>query len=197
MYSVGISRCLISFLNPKIKMKRLVVSLVCLCTSFFFYSCNHNHYETTPAKGSVTFSLSQGKIAGGRVAAEAASTAVISIKDGQGNLIYENHKLSLIAFGQDYISESLSLGTGNFTLTGFAILNSANEIIYASPVENSDKAKIVSKPLPMPFTISKENTTQVIPEVIAVTNQDTAASFGYASFGFKVVNQETTPILVV
>src|SRR5262245_22698139 len=118
-------------------MKRLVVSLVYVCvTSFFFYSCNHNHYETSPAKGFVTFSLSQGKISsGGRIAAGAASAAVISVKDGEGNLIYENHKLSLIAFGQDYISESLSLGTGNFTLTAFAVLNSANEIIYASPVE--------------------------------------------------------------
>ena len=178
-------------------MKRLVFSLVCLgIASFFFYSCSHSHYETLPAKGYVTFSLSQGKISGGRVAAGAASSAVISIKDGQGNLIYENHKLSLLAFGQDYISESLQLGAGNFTLMGFAILNSADEIIYASPVENSDKAKLVNVSLPMPFTISKENTTQVVPEVLAVTNQDTAASFGYASFGFKVVTQETIPLLV-
>lgn len=178
-------------------MKRLFVSLVFLgFTSFFFYSCNHSHYETTPAKGYVTFSLNQGKISNGRVAAGVASSAIISIKDGQGNLIFENHKLSLTLFGQDYISEGLQLGTGNFTLTGFAILNSANEIIYATPVENSDKAKIVTKPLPIPFTISKENTTQVVPEVVTVTNQDTAASFGYASFGFKVVNPETIPILI-
>jgi len=177
-------------------MKRLFVSLVFLgVASFFFGSCSR--YETSPAKGYVTFSLTQGKIIGGRVAAGAASSVIITIKDGQGNLIYENHKLSLLAFGQDYISESVPLGTGNFTLTGFAILNSADEIIYASPVENSNKATLVSVPMPMSFTISKENTTQVVPEVLAVTNQDTAASFGYASFGFKVVTLETIPILVV
>src|SRR6478735_9425240 len=98
-------------------MKKSVVSLSYVClVSFFFSSCSH--YETTPAKGYVTFSLSQDKISSGRIAAGAASSAIISVKDDQGNLIYENHKLSLIPFGQDYISESLQLGAGNFKLTG-------------------------------------------------------------------------------
>jgi len=176
-------------------MKKLIALSVFCAVWFFFNSCKND--DVTPTKGYVAFSLDQSKISNGRVSSVAASAAVISVKDSQGKLVYENYKVSLLAFGQGYLSESLQLGTGNFTLTSFVILNADNEIIYATPVANSAKASLVSMPLAIPFAVSKETTTQVVPEVVVVTSQDTPASFGYVNFGFKVVDAQTVPILVV
>src|SRR5258708_18749720 len=156
-------------------MKRFIAIFATGVLLLVLHSCTNEN--TSPTKGYVTFSLSQNSILGGRTAGD-ASAAIVSIKDNQGKLIYENHRLSLLTFGQGYISESLELGTGNFTLTAFAILNANDEIIYASPFENSDKAKYVSDPLPITFTISKEATTQLVPEVVNVTSLDTPESFG-------------------
>lgn len=173
-------------------------SFVFCCALLLVFSCQHEE-SLVPVEGSITFSTSQEAISDGRVSADNIPTAVVvSIQDAEGKFVYENHKLPLLTFGQGYISESLKSEVGSFKLTAFVILNSANQIIYASPVENSDKAQYVSDPLPIVFSVSKENTTQVVPQVLAVTKSDTPESFGYASFGFDVVDvAETVPLKVV
>ncbi|GHN00783.1 hypothetical protein WSM22_22720 [Cytophagales bacterium WSM2-2] len=176
-------------------MKNLVRYSVLLgVVSFLFYACKNEN--TDPTRGFVTFSLSQDNIINGRVASGNAAAAVVSIKDNQGRLVYENHKLSLLSFGQGYLSEGVQMGTGNFTLTSFTILNSDNKIIYASPIKNSGKSQFVTDALPIAFNISKEATTQVIPEVLRVSSIDKPSDFGYADFGFKVVDATVTKLKV-
>src|ERR1044071_1592695 len=90
-------------------MKKCVAALGLLCSiSFLFFSCHHKDYAV-PALGSVSFALNSDDISGGRISSEQVSAVVISIRNDQGQLIYENHKLALLSFGQGYLSESLQL----------------------------------------------------------------------------------------
>lgn len=179
-------------------MKNVIpIPFVFFCVLLVPFSCQREE-SLEPIKGYITFSPEQKNISNGRGAADDIPVAVVvSIRDEQGKFVYENHKLPLLTFGQGYISESLKSAVGAFTLTTFMLLNSDDQIIYASPVENSDMAQYVNNPLPIAFSVSNENTTQVVPEVIGVTKLDTPESFGYASFGFEIVDvPETIPLKV-
>ena len=59
---------------------------------------------------------------------------LFSIKDSNGE-VQENIKLSLTSFGQRYISENLELQEGKYQLTQFVVLEEAEKIIYATPLE--------------------------------------------------------------
>jgi len=88
--------------------------------------------------------------------------------------------------GQGYVSENLTLDAGDFKLTSFFLLNSADEIIYAAPLANCSKAQHIEVALPLAFSVAIENTTKVVPEVLAVTVADSPEDFGYTSFGFTI-----------
>ena len=178
-------------------MKNLLINPFFLCAFLVLFSCQREE-SLEPGNGYIAFSLNQKTLSNGRFGADSiAAAVVVSIQDDQGKFVYENHKLALFAFGEGYISESLKSEAGEFRLTTFILLNSDDQIIYASPVEGSDIAQYVSNPLPIAFSVSHENTTQVVPEVIGVTTLDTPESFGYANFGFEIVDvPETIPLKV-
>ena len=167
-------------------MKKLTcVTLVTFCLVGFLFSCRQEEH-VTPAKGNVTFAVSPASKTGGRVSGTVTPAFVLlNITDSEGK-VQENVKLSLFAFGSGYMSDNLELPTGPAQLTKFAVLDATNEVVYATPTEGSVMAKFVSNPLPIAFTVTEEG-TQVIPEVLAIEQTDTPASFGYASFGFDVV----------
>ena len=155
----------------------------------FHFSCKQQE-DIMPAKGNATFSMSSvNRINnGGRIEQTETPVAVLlGIEDGNGNSVVENKKLSLFTFGNGYVSESLELTEGSYKLVQFQVLNADDVIIYASPMTGSDLAKYVTNPLPLNFTITKEASTQVIPQVLAVLPTDTPESFGFVNFGFEVV----------
>jgi len=164
----------------KKNISAFVVFLLIVC-----FSCRQEEH-VAPAKGNVTFAVSSAAKTDGRVSGTVTPAFVLlSITDSEGK-VYENVKLSLFAFGSGYLSESLELPTGPAQLTKFVVLDATNEVVYATPTEGSVMAKFVSNPLPIAFTVTEEG-TQVIPEVLAIEQTDTPASFGYASFGFDIV----------
>ena len=67
------------------------------------------------------------------------------------------------------------------------ILDEEDQIIYATPMEGSELAGLVNDPLPIEFIVSENESTLVTPQVLAVESTDTPESFGFASFGFEVV----------
>lgn len=162
-------------------MIRKVVGAALLVVVSFFNSCQYE--DNSPSKGYVAFTLSPGNING--QTSSVPTAAVVDVKDAQGNLLAEKQKLSLSSSGQGYVTESIPLTAGNFKLTFFIILNATDEIIYASPAENASKASSLTDPLPIDFSIAKEKTTQLAPEVVSVSSQDTPESYGYSSFGYK------------
>lgn len=112
---------------------------------------------------------------------------LITIENEQGKQISVNKKLSLYDIGGELMSESIPLSVGNYYLTKFIVLNNDDQAIYATPVTGSDKAKFVDVPLPVSFSVTGNKSSQVIPQVISVT-ENSSASFGYASFSLDIVD---------
>lgn len=173
-------------------MKHLL--LILLISFLAIVSCTQD--ETKPTKsGDISFSLSQKIRTGSRTMDTTIPAALlISVKDDKDNLVYDNRKLSLSTFGQGYISESLKLNIGNYSLTQFIVLDASGNSIYATPLEGSALASEVVDPLPIKFSITENGSNTVTPQVIAVTQQNTPDSFGYASFGFEIVGNEVVKI---
>lgn len=169
-------------------MKRFYASLLPFYLSFIFFTSCKNEQSLSPKLGKATFSLWPKTKGGGRIKETVIPAFVLlSIKNSNGKLVQENKKFPLFAFGLSYISEELQLHTDTYQLTQFAVLDAANKVIYATPLEGSNLAKYVNDPLLISFGISENQNTQVIPQVLAVLNNDTPESFGLASFGFEVV----------
>jgi hypothetical protein len=156
-------------------MRKFITSALPVFLLLFIISCQHEE-NLSPVQGKVTFSFSQAAISdGGRTKGTATAAFVLfSLKDGKGH-VQENIILPLYDFGQGHITENLALQTGNYQLTQFQVLDAANKIIYASPLEGSDLAKYVIDPLPLDFTIKNE-ATQITPQVLAVVEDNPPAT---------------------
>jgi hypothetical protein len=171
------------------QMKKLIPSFLSILVLFFSFSCGHEE-NLSQALGKATFSLSKKTKSDGRVNDTAIPAFVLlNIKYSNGK-VQENIKLPLFSFGQSYLSDELLLPEGSYQLTQFAVLD-ASKVIYATPLEGSYLAEFVDDPLPIGFTITKEISTEVVPQVLAVTSTDTPEMFGLASFGFEVVKIAT------
>jgi Concanavalin A-like lectin/glucanases superfamily len=172
----------------KTRFQLLLLALTLIATS-----CIENENPATES-GSVQFSIGQLASENARVQNE-ASAVLITVKRSDGSLAYNRQKLTLYTFGSEFISEPVSFLTGNYQLTEFFVLNENDEVIYAAPLEGSELAYLVEKPLPIDFTISKDETIKVIPEVLEVETH-TPADFGYATFAFNVVPTFTFSVAV-
>jgi hypothetical protein len=169
-------------------MKRTTIVFSLFTVFLSFISCNKYEVPVLPTKGNATFTFLEKKHStGGRTDATPAFI-LLSISDGSGNEILMDKKLELWPFGQTYTTENLQLITGSYRLTKFLVTNIAGEIIYATPLEGTDLANYVNDPLPINFSITENANTQIVPQVLAVEDDDNPESFGYASFGFTPVS---------
>jgi hypothetical protein len=171
-------------------MKKLIVTaLPVFFLLVFAISCQQEE-NTSPTLGKATFSLSPKARGNGRVGETTTPAFVLlSIKYSSGKVVEEDKKLPLFPFGQGYLSESIELPTGTYQLTKFAVLDAANKVIYATPLEGSDLAKYVADPLPIEFLITENGVENVVPQVLEVTPDDIPESFGYVSFGFEIIKK--------
>lgn len=159
----------------------------------FLYSCSENQ-DADPLKGSIQFGVADKSVSGGRAKGN-ATAMVVSIKDAAGTIIHNKKRLDILNFGNEYLSMPLELKAGNYTLTEFFIVDENNVAISATPLEGSDLAYLVNDPAPISFGITKDNTTKVSPEVLAVQN-NSAADFGYVAFSLNEVQTLSFSIAV-
>ena len=138
----------------------------------------------------VTFSLDMMDVpsgsASGRKAVDDVSSIRLSIEDDKGTPVIMDQELSLIPFENSYISTTVDLFPGTYNLVSFLVLNDKGEVIYAAPLEGSEKAPLVKDPLPIPFVVAHNEITTVTPEVVPVADGENPAQFGYAVFGFQL-----------
>jgi hypothetical protein len=168
-------------------MRKHLVSAIPFLILIFSYSCKQ---EEIPVAGTVSFSFSTDAKSNGRTLEEPVPGFVLlSFKNPDG-AIQKNVKLTVYQFGQGYVSDNLELQTGNYSLTEFFVLSKDNKIIYATPLKGSDLAIRVKNPLPIDFAVQSEG-TQVTPQVISVSKNDSPISFGYTNFAFEVVPRES------
>lgn len=162
---------------------RLSFAIAALCT--ILLSCENENPTTD--NGKIEFSFSEkNQNSGGRTNGSATSI-VITIKDSKGKLVYEKKKIALFQFSGEFLSEPVDLKPGNYALTEFLVLDENNAVIFATPLEGSDLAHLVDDPLPIGFSIAKEQTIKISPQVVSTANI-TPSEFGYATFTFDIVN---------
>jgi hypothetical protein len=174
----------------KKRMNLLVVVALCAIVTTLS-SCNKE--ASDESKGSVKFSMGLSSQLKSLSIADSSGTtdsttsyyAIVTITDVSGQEVYSSKKLSIYTFGGSYISESLTLETGEYKLTEFVVVK-GQDAVYATPVAGSEKAAIVDQPLPILFNVTDKGTTQVQPEVLQTTDID-PQEFGYSSFGFTVI----------
>ncbi|NOU19668.1 MAG: hypothetical protein HOO91_19090 [Bacteroidales bacterium] len=165
--------------------KNLVYAL--LLVAIGFASCKKENENES--QGTIQFGLSksQQKLKfESKAVNETPSTILISITDSKGKVILESKEIVLFNMNGSYLSEPLPLIAGNYSISKFIVLNSSDSAIFATPLKNSKFAYLVNNPLPIEFSISKDNITKIVPEVISVEGAS-FEDFGYDSFSFDVV----------
>lgn len=121
---------------------------------------------------------------------------LVSAISEDGLYVLEDELIPLYAFGSGFMSEKIELETGKYQLVKFMVVAPNGEVIYAAPIEGSAKAFLVNDPLPVDFVIRADQTNHVSPEVLPTGNSN-PQEFGYASFGFQVVQPIIVYVMVV
>ncbi|ACY13929.1 FG-GAP repeat protein [Haliangium ochraceum] len=110
------------------------------------------------------------------------AAVVLTIEDASGSAAYAAERVDLVRFGDDFLSQPLSLVPGDYTVTQLLVIDSSDEVRYATPVAGSAKAHLVADPLPLPFSVAVGAVTTLRPGLLD-TEAATAEDFGYLSFG--------------
>jgi len=162
-------------------MKNHVLSILLLLVTIS--SCTDSH-EPLIKTGSVQIALRADDTSEGREAPlTGASSIFVTIQDDRQALVIDK-KISLIKLNEDYITESIPLNEGNYTVTRFLVLDDQDNAIYGTPVQGSKDAGQVDEPLPILFTIRGDQPTS-LPLTVVDLSAHTAADIGYASFPIK------------
>lgn len=163
----------------------IFIIIICVC----FSSCKKD--DTEPFNSEVEFALASfGNSQRGAANLDDGDPVpvaiIVSIEDAEGDEVYNREKINLLRFGNSFVSEKLDLLAGDFSLTEFFVLDSNDEVVYATPKEGSAFAQLVDNPLDIEFSTVDKTVTEVQVEVIKseLANPD---SFGYPSFELDIV----------
>ncbi len=111
---------------------------------------------------------------------------LISVENMEGLPVLTDKLIPVYVFGGSFVSEKVEIINGEFRLTKFMVINPSGEVIFAAPLEASPLAYLIKNPLPLKFKIFPDQVTKVIPEVLAVGDQN-PDKFGYATFGVQEI----------
>ena len=121
---------------------------------------------------------------------------LISVMNENGDYVFEDEIIPLLMFGNEFITAKIEMEAGKYLLTKFLVVNPEGRVVYATPLEGSPKAHLVNDPLPIDFSIRPDQTSRVIPQVLAVMD-NSPADFGYAAFGFEIVRPLVAYVMAV
>ncbi len=175
-----------------VKHASVCVILVALC---FLAGCRNEEQPIPPGQVAFSFARVEGSgSSGGRKQQETPAYVSFVLRKPDGTSV--SGKRSLTEFNGSYITQPEQLIPGDYALTQFFILDNNEHSVYASPVSGTDLADLVEHPLPLPFTVSSEQTTHIVPEVIAIEDH-TAEDFGYVTLSFNVINVKAIQVPVI
>ena len=165
-------------------MQLLKHLILYVASVFLVFACRNSELTEITPSNEIDFSinLSTGKSTNQAI----PKSVLVTIKDVENNIIYELEKLDLISFNDSYVTKKLVLNIGDYKLTEFLILDENDNVIYATPKEESEYASFVNDPLPIEFNISLKELTTLAVEIIS-TSDVVPAELGYADFSFKQV----------
>lgn len=178
-------------------MKKIFLGFILfnICLLFFLTSCGKlQNGVDIPQKGTAQFSLqltsSQTKTFS---IASTTNTAILSyiqitVVNSLGEKVMDKREIPITKFNNTYISSEITLDEGTYSITEFIVLNDQKEVVYITPIQNSDRASSVTQSLPIELVIQKNKVVSKELEVVKITSSDTPANFGYAQFHFKIVD---------
>lgn len=134
-----------------------------------------------PASIEFSFAMASAKSSPDAKALQDAVAVLVTIEDS-GTPIYSLERVDLVPFGTTFLSQPLSLLPGSYELTSFALVDAADQVIYATPLSGSNIDHLVVEPLPIAFAIATDTVTTIRPQVVT-TEELTPEDFGYVSFG--------------
>jgi hypothetical protein len=173
-------------------MKKLTIAFCLVALTLAFQGCNNT--EISPSKGSAAFGFySEDQNNSDGRAFEKPVFILLAIENETGQVVVKDKKLELLPLGDGYTTENLDLNVGNYKLTKFLVLDSANRVVYATPLKHADLAQYVKDPLPINFSITNAKTTEIVPQVIGVAEKDSPADYGYVNFNFEIAEIPTPP----
>lgn len=174
------------------KRNHLIPALLIFVVSLLNFSCNTKN-EVYRQK--ITFSFENKSLANISGLSKVGSTEktdarylLITIENEKGEKIYDTEKIELYQFNGSFISDPVLLDVSDkpYKLTQFLVLDADNNVIYCTPLENSNLAYLVTDPLPVFFSVNKNDITKVIPEVIPANSVD-PSDYGYGAFDFNII----------
>lgn len=118
-----------------------------------------------------------------------AAHAFLTVTDGSGNPSY--HTVDIFSINGNYITATIPLTPGTYTLTQFLVLDSNNNVLYLAPTQSAadDIKQLVSTVLPISFTVTKDVTNNTVAlQVLAPDPDTTSDEYGYTSIPFSIVN---------
>lgn len=180
------------------KTQTLKLAFYTFLLLIFSISCQKNdNTESQIATGQVQFGFKSNQMNVKSSSVNATeinfTSLIVSVEDKDGNIILNSKQFKLFKFNGEYISEPISLEENSYKLTKFLVIDSINAIYYATPIESGELTHLVSDPLPIDFSVKKDNVTKISPEVINVKNQN-PQDFGVVAFDF--VPKETFSFLI-
>ncbi|MEZ5072101.1 MAG: hypothetical protein R2751_14375 [Bacteroidales bacterium] len=165
--------------------KSVLFIAAAMILAFAFTACNQTEQTST-----VKFGLELRDDSGLKSVStdEDVVEALVSVRGANGILVFDKEPVSVYKFGDAYVTQSLRIPVGDFELTEFLLLGSTGEIHWATPLEGSSLAHLVGDPLPIPFSVDYEQTTNLDVQVVYVGDHS-PGDFGYVSFGIGFVDR--------
>lgn len=168
-------------------MKTLKI-LLFVATTFFIVSCQR---DETAQQGTVQFAftkISSGSDGGRKQTDQIPDGAslIISLTKSNGDSVFSWKKMDLLKVGDQFITSPLPLLQGSYVITDFMILGADNTVLFIAPKQGSTLAALVSKPLPISFSVNTNSVSNVAVEVVDA-NHKSPQDFGYVSFPIKVI----------
>jgi len=175
-------------------MKKIPFLILALIITSFFVSCKKENNDNVKVSGKIVFNYTtivDGVKKAARQnpndSASAPYSIIISITDNAGNLVYNLEQIPLYNMNGNYISKPISLEVGNYKLSDFLVVDANGNVLYLTPKVGSSLAYLVSNPLPIDFSVNKDEVTKVEVEVLE-NNGGTPEDYGYTTFSFNIVD---------
>ena len=168
-------------------MKKLIlISLLSIFFAELWYSCEKsNEYA---ALCEITFSIfdtnNQSKSLKSADLDLVEKIVITILKEDNSITAYASTELEVYKLEDYFLSQKIALVEGAYKITEFFLIDSENNVIFAIPVEGSDQAVNVSKPLPIHFSVVKDNSTSIEVEVLS-TDDLLPTDFGLNWFNMK------------
>lgn len=165
------------------KVTLRVLSLI--LATIFLVGCSKDASLDAAKTGSINISFTSSSLKSDLQVQPQA--LLVTIRDVNGAAMYQNKVIKLYKINDSYTGEALQLTVGKYYIEEFMVLGDSNKVVYIAPKAGSKKASLVKQALPIWFAIESNVTTSLSPEVVRPDGQ--AADYGYAQFGFTVVDE--------